>query len=258
MRRLRLYGRLLRLFAVLAEGALYAARVDLRERLGGAPMAQRQRLTCRFMRHLRAALPLRLELRGELPAAPALWLANHVSWVDIAVLGSLCPLSFLAKSEVADWPLAGWLARKAGTLFIRRGAGDTLDLGRQLAGHLQQGSHLAIFPEGTSSDGRSVLRFHPRLLAAAVDSGALVQPVAIRYRRDGARDELAPFIGDDELPQHLLRLLAADCATVEITLLAPIASTGLSRSELARRAHGAIAAVVCPDEEKSTQVAEAA
>jgi len=247
MRRLRLYLRLLRLFAVLGEGALFAAWVGVRERLGGAPMAMRQRLTCRFMRDLRAALPFAVQLHGKLPDAPALWLANHVSWTDIAMLGALRPLSFLSKAEVADWPLAGWLARQAGTLFIRRGAGDSLDLGRQLAGHLAEQRHLAIFPEGTSSDGSTVLRFHPRLLAAAVDSGALLQPVAIRYRRAGRRDPLAPFIGDDELPAHLLRLFAAERATVEITLLEPIDCRALSRSELARRAHAAIAAVVCAE-----------
>ena len=248
MRRLRLYARLLRLFAVLAEGALLGAWVGLRERLGGAPMALRQRLTWRFMRRLQAALPFSVQVRGRLPDTPVLWLANHVSWVDIAVLGALRPLSFLAKAEVGEWPLAGWLARQAGTLFIRRGAGEALDLGRQLAGHLQQGHHLAIFPEGTSSDGSAVLRFHPRLLAAALDSGAAVQPVALRYRRAGTRDPLAPFVGDDELPAHLLRLLSAERAVVEVTLLEPIAVAGLTRSELARRAHAAIAAVVCPAE----------
>ena len=258
MRRLRLYARLLRLFAVLGEGVLYAAWVGLRERLSGVPMALRQRLTCRFMRHLQDALPLEVQTRGRLPQAPALWLANHVSWVDIAVLGALCPLSFLAKAEVADWPLAGWLARQAGTLFIRRGAGDALDLGRQLAAQLAEQRHLAIFPEGTSSDGSTVLRFHPRLLAAAVDSGALVQPVAIRYRRNDRRDPLAPFIDDDELPAHLLRLFAAERATVEITLLEPIASAGLSRSELAQRAHAAIAAVVCAEVASVARAAEAA
>lgn len=258
MRGVRRYARLLRLCAVLGEGALYAAWVGLRQRLGGAPMALRQRLTWRFMRHLQNALPLEVRVHGRLPETPVLWLANHVSWVDIAVLGALRPLSFLAKTEVGGWPLAGWLARQAGTLFIRRGAGDTLDLGRQLADRLRQGSHLAIFPEGTSSDGSDVMRFHPRLLAAAVDSGAALQPVAIRYRRGGARDPLAPFVGDDELPAHLLRLLDAELAVVEITLLEPIASTGLSRGELARRAHAAIAEVVCAGERTAGSEAQAA
>ena len=257
MRRVRLYARLARLFLVLGEGALFAAWVALRERLGGAPTALRQRLSWRFMRDLQAALPFTVQVHGRLPETPVLWLANHVSWVDIAGVGALRPLSFLVKSEVGAWPLAGWLARQAGTLFIRRGAGEALDLGRQLAEQLQQDCHVALFPEGTSSDGRAVLRFHPRLLAAAVDSGAALQPVAIRYRRGGQRDPLAPFIGDDELPAHLLRLFAAERATVEVTLLEPIASTGLSRSELARRAHAAIAGVVCAGE-PATAIREAA
>lgn len=243
MARLRLCGRLLRLSLVLAEGSLYAAALALRERLGGAPpTALRQRLTWRFMRHLRAALPFEVQVRGHLPDGPALWLANHVSWTDIAVLGALCPLSFLAKAEVAQWPLAGWLARQAGTLFIRRGASG--DLGEQLAVHLQHGHPLALFPEGTSSDGRDVLRFHPRLLAAAVASGAPIQPVALRYRRHGQRDALAPFVDDDTLPAHLLRLLGAERAQVEVILLPPLDSTALARSELARRSHAAIAAAV--------------
>ncbi len=242
--RLRLAWRLLRLAVVLGEGAAYAAWVGLCERCGGAPLALRQRLTRRFMARLQAALPFEVQVRGQLPAQPALWLANHVSWVDIAVLGALQPLSFLAKAEVADWPLFGWLARQAGTLFIRRGDGQALELSRQLAGQLRAGRHLAIFPEGTSSDGSGVLRFHPRLLAAVADAGLPVQPVALRYRRAGQRDRLAPFVGDDALPGHLLRLLGAERACVEVTLLDPIPSAGLGRSELARRAHAAIAAVV--------------
>ncbi len=242
--RLRRSLRLARIALVLAEGAAFAGWVGLRERCGGMPLAARQRLTCRFMRHLRNALPFLVDVRGELPPRPALWLSNQVSWVDIAVLGALCPLSFLSKAEVAGWPLAGWLARRAGTLFIERGNADTGTLAQQIAGYLQQDAHLLIFPEGTSSDGSSVLRFHPRLLAAAQASGMPLQPVALRYRRAGLRDELAPFIGDDELAQHLLRLLDGERALVEVTLLPLIESHGLSRSELARHAHSAIMAEV--------------
>ena len=242
--RLRKLLRLGRIGAVLAEGALYAGWIAGAERLGLARLALRQQLTWRFMRHLQASLPFFIEVRGELPARPALWLCNHVSWVDIAVLGAICPLSFLSKAEVAGWPLAGWLARQAGTLFIDRGAADTRSLTGQMSGYLQQQAHLLIFPEGTSSDGRDVLRFHPRLLAAALDSGAPIQPVALRYRRHGEADPLTPFIGDDELPGHLLRLLDAERAIVEIVLLPVLDSSGLSRTELARRAHAAIAAEV--------------
>lgn len=240
----RLVLRLLRLLLVLAEGALYASWIGVCERLGRVSPAQRQRLTCRFMTHLQAALPLEVRILGQLPDRPCLWLANHVSWIDIAVLGALQPLSFLAKQEVAGWPLLGWLARRAGTLFIARGAGQGSALSAQLARQVSAGQHLAIFPEGTSSDGRHVLRFHPRLLGAVADAGLLVQPVALRYRRQGQHDPLVPFIDDDRLPGHLLRLLGAGRTCVEISLLEPIASAGLSRSALAQRARDAIREIV--------------
>ncbi|MDG9924275.1 MULTISPECIES: lysophospholipid acyltransferase family protein [unclassified Pseudomonas] len=241
MIKLRLYLRLIRLAAVLLLGMLLASGVALAERLRrGDLMGLRQRLTAWFMRRLSAALPFEVEVRGELPQGPHLWLSNHVSWTDIPLLGQLLPLSFLSKAEVRTWPLAGWLAHKAGTLFIRRGSGDSALLARQLHRHLSAGRHLLIFPEGTTTDGLQVRTFHGRLLTSAIDTGTPLQPVAIRYLRDGETDLIAPFIGDDDLPSHLLRLFAADRAKVQIQLLAPIASAGQERNVLARQAQRAV------------------
>ncbi len=245
MKNLRIAWRLLRLLAVLALGTLLAAGVSLVERLVRHDlMATRQRLTRWFMVWLAAALPFRLQVAGELPRAPMLWVSNHVSWTDIPLLGMLSPLSFLSKAEVRAWPLVGWLAHKAGTLFIRRGAGDSGLLNRQLGEHLRQGRHLLIFPEGTTTDGQAVRTFHGRLLASAIDSGVAVQPVAIRYLRDGQTCAIAPFIGDDPMAAHLLRLLASDVAEVQVQLLPPIASSALSRNELARQAQAAVSAAL--------------
>jgi 1-acyl-sn-glycerol-3-phosphate acyltransferase len=99
-----------------------------------------------------------------------LWVSNHVSWTDIPLLGMLTPLSFLSKAEVRHWPVAGWLAEKAGTLFIR-GGGDGQRLREQISGQLEQRQPLLIFPEGTTTDGRSLRTFHGRLLAGAIDHG---------------------------------------------------------------------------------------
>lgn len=242
MKKLRFYSRLLRLLAVLALGLAMAGWVSLLERFRrNELMALRQRLTRRFLAQLAAALPFRLSLHGQLPERPMLWVGNHVSWTDIPLLGGLVPLSFLSKSEVRSWPLAGWLAHKAGTLFIRRGAGDSGLVRSQLLRHLQHGHDLLIFPEGTTTDGRSLRSFHSRLLASAVAAQVPVQPVAIRYLRDGAVDPVAPFIGDDDLLSHLLRLLRSERSEVEIHLLPPLDSQGLSRTELSRQAHTAIA-----------------
>src|SRR5690606_25224544 len=127
--RLRLYLRLGRLMAVIGLGLGLATCVAILERLSrGDLLPLRQRLTCWFMRRLSHALPVRIRVSGELPTQPMLWVSNHVSWIDIPLLGMLAPQSFLSKAEVRDWPVAGWLAEKAGTLFIRRGSGDSHQL----------------------------------------------------------------------------------------------------------------------------------
>ncbi|MNZ33548.1 2-acyl-glycerophospho-ethanolamine acyltransferase [compost metagenome] len=226
-----------RLLLVLVLGVLLAAKVSLLERLPRRDwMPLRQTLTRWWLARLSAALPFRIEVHGRLPEQPALWVANHVSWMDIPLLGALQPLSFLSKSEVRQWPLAGWLAEKAGTLFIRRGAGDSQQVGRQISEHLARGHSLLVFPEGTTTDGRGVRTFHGRLLTSAIETGVPLQPVALRYRRDEDVDELAPFIGDDELTSHLRRLFGEDRGTVEIHLLDMLPSVGQDRSQLARRA----------------------
>jgi len=241
MKKLRLYTRILHLLAVVSLGLAMAGWVTLLERLHkGEIMALRQRLTRFFLARLSAALPFRLSLHGELPDRPMLWVCNHVSWTDIPLLGGLVPLSFLSKAEVRSWPLAGWLAHKAGTLFIRRGAGDSGLIKNQLLRHLQHDHDLLIFPEGTTTDGQSLRGFHSRLLASAVEAQVPVQPVAIRYLRDGQIDPIAPFIGDDDLVSHLLRLLRSERSEVEIHLLPTLDSHGLSRTELSRQAQAAI------------------
>ncbi|QMV64720.1 lysophospholipid acyltransferase family protein [Pseudomonas berkeleyensis] len=248
MTRLRLSLRLLHLALVIAFGTLLAAVVSLCERVVRHDlMSLRQRLTRWFLARLGGALPFRVRIEGELPTQPMLWVANHVSWTDIPLLGALQPMSFLSKAEVRAWPLAGWLAHKGGTLFIRRGAGDSGQIGQQLTQHLQRGRHLLIFPEGTTTDGLALRTFHGRLLSSAIDSGVAIQPVAIRYLRDGQPCSVAPFIGDDDMISHLLRLLSSSASEVEIRLLQPIPSDTRSRNELARHSQASIAAALQPE-----------
>ncbi len=242
MSRLRLYGRIVRLVATVGLGLLVASSMGLIERLHlRNEGAIRQRMTRWFLARLSGALPFEIEVLGTVPKQPMLWISNHVSWTDIPLLGMLAPLSFLSKAEVRTWPVAGWLAKKAGTLFIRRGSGDSALLGQQLLSHLQHGRNLLIFPEGTTTDGRQLRNFHGRLLSSAIEAGMPLQPVAIRYVRDNQIDaEIAPFIGDDDLLSHLVRLLSSDVASVRIHLLEPIATLGASRNVLAKQAHRAV------------------
>ena len=245
MSRLRRYGRVARVLTVVSLGLGMAGVFGVLERLRlSNAMERRQRWSQFFMSRLSNALPFRVTVVGELPATPMLWVSNHVSWTDIALLGQLTPLSFLSKAEVRGWPVAGWLAAKAGSLFIRRGAGDSQMIREQMTRHLQHPLSLLMFPEGTTTDGRSVRTFHGRLLSAAIDTRMPLQPVAIRYLRNGEIDAIAPFIGDDDLLSHLLRLFSHEQAEVEIHLLEPICSQEQERAVLAFRAQEAIRRVV--------------
>ncbi|MCV4266781.1 lysophospholipid acyltransferase family protein [Pseudomonas capsici] len=241
MSRMRSHARVARVLLVIAAGLIIAGAFAVLERLKvGSSMERRQRWTRWFMARLTNALPFRVTVSGVLPTQPMLWVSNHVSWTDIPLLGMLAPLSFLSKAEVRTWPVAGWLALKAGTLFIRRGSGDSRLIQRQMCSHLQHGTPLVIFPEGTTTDGRGLRTFHGRLLSSAIEAGVALQPVAIAYSRDGMPDPIAPFIGDDDLLSHLRRLFANDRGEVHIHLLQPIPTAGQERAALAFQAQQAV------------------
>lgn len=245
--RLRFIGRVAHVLLIVLYGLSLGLWVSLARKLRQPlSLRRRQHLTQHFMRQLSHALPLDIQVSGHPPTHAALWLSNHVSWLDIVVLAQLTPTAFVAKAEVAHWPVAGWLARQAGTLFIQRGAGRTQGLNQQLAQLLSQGLHATLFPEGTSSNGQHVLKFYARLLAGACDSQAQIQPVALRYYRNGTLDPMAPFIADDRLDSHLLRLLKHGPIQVQIQLLPCIDSHGLSRTQLSQQAHHAIAQALNP------------
>ncbi|MDV9032830.1 lysophospholipid acyltransferase family protein [Pseudomonas sp. RAC1] len=237
----RASARLVRLMLVLLLGVAMATLIAVGERLGlRAGSERRQRWSCCFMKQLVGALPFEVRVVGTLPQQPMLWVSNHISWTDIPLLGMLTPLSFLSKAEVRQWPLAGWLAEKADTLFIRRGGGDSQRLREQIGARLGQACPLLIFPEGTTTDGRALRTFHGRLLAGAIDHGTPVQPVAIQYLREGEPDPIAPFVGDDDLLSHLLRLFGQAPGQVLIHLLPPLHSQGKERAVLALQAQQAI------------------
>lgn len=188
---------------------------------------------------------------------PLLLLANHMSWLDISVLGSIMPLSFVAKSEVADWPIFGWLAKLQRSVFIdrqrRHSTGATADL---VAERLSRGDVIVLFAEGTSSDGNRVLPFRSALIGAAqkvlVSTGsANVQPVAIAYVRmlglpigRQHRPEVAWYGGADLFP-HLKRLMARGGIDVHVVFgPAQRLPAGADRKTLANEAGALVRRVV--------------
>jgi 1-acyl-sn-glycerol-3-phosphate acyltransferase len=190
--------------------------------------------------HARLCRALGVRVRVFGVAAPrSLLVANHISWLDIPVLGGQAELGFLSKAEVRGWPLVGWMSTIAGTLFIERGANQTAKVSAQIAGAIAGGRALVIFPEGTTSDGRQVRRFHPRLFAAAQLPGLRVQPVAIGYRRgaEPAPDLEVPYIGEDSLMASLWRVLRHPDLVAEVRFLAPLQpEDGEDRRRFAERA----------------------
>ncbi len=205
-----------------------------------------QWLSVRFSRRLATAIPLfyhrvclvilgmRVERHGERSQAhPTLFVINHCSYLDIAVLGSLIGGSFIAKAEVAAWPLFGWLARLQRTVFVnRQRRTDTTGQRDEIARRLEEGDNLILFPEGTSSDGNRVLPFKTALFSVAERRVAgrplTIQPVTIAYvRLDGIPlgHGLRPFYawyGDMDLGRHLWQLAGLGDCTVSVEFHAPV------------------------------------
>jgi lyso-ornithine lipid O-acyltransferase len=241
MRHARSTRRLGLILAHLGKGATLALYIGLLSRLGRRP-TRIPDMTRRWHERLCEILGIRIRVLGR--AQPGcLLIGNHISWLDIPVVGAQGEIAFLSKAEVRDWPLIGWLADTAGTLFVERGA-IRID---EIAGELRKigrNQTLMLFPEGTTSDGSRVLRFHPRLFALARETGLMIQPVALAYRGDADEmpDPVAPFIGDDTLLAHLLRVIRHPGLTAEVHFLPPMAigEDNNTRRLLAERARGAI------------------
>jgi 1-acyl-sn-glycerol-3-phosphate acyltransferase len=194
------------------------------------------RLACRI-------LGLRVKRFGTPTADPALYAANHISWLEVLALGATTPLVFVAKDDVSTWPLIGPLAAAGGTLFLRRGSAPAA---ARAAGEavlrLTEGRSVAFFPEGTSTDGAGVLAFKASLFEAAARTGCDVQPVSVLYPGAAGRASVAPFIGDDEFLPHLLRVLAEPGIDVELTFAPAISGHGRTRDELSSATRDAVVA----------------
>lgn len=202
----------------------------------------------RWLRRLMRIMGIRFTVRGEPVQGGQMIVCNHVSWIDIPLVGAALTSRFVAKSDIQHWPMIGFIARAIGTFFIRRGTGGSKPLLDKLRPHLARGGSVVIFPEGTTTSGHDVLPFHPRLFQAALDCQAPVQPVALRYGLTAAGEDLAPFIGDDDLVSHIVRMLRSPGLACELTYCAPLLPERYTdRTQMARDAEEAIRRVVAPE-----------
>lgn len=243
MRTLRALWRLLRVAAHLLHGIAIVwfmfRRLDAAERL---------RRVQWWAGQLLSVLGIRLHTRGIAQAGPVLLAANHVSWLDIVAIHALCPQTrFISKAQVRHWPLLRTLVDAAGTLYLERERRrDALRVVHVMAEALRRGDTLAVFPEGTTGEGREPLPFHANLLQAAVATGTPVQPVALRFSDlQHAFSPAVAYVGDTSLLQSLWWVVCAEGLAVHIALLPPQPLAGdIERRALAERLRSAILAAL--------------
>jgi 1-acyl-sn-glycerol-3-phosphate acyltransferase len=161
---------------------------------------------------------LKVYVHGQKPESPVLLLANHVSWLDIPIIHSLMLAGFVAKSEIKYWPIIGWVTMAGDTLFLKRGNAESRKgVLNQIKKRLSNGRSVAIFPEGTVTDGSYLRTFHRQLVHAAVETKTPVLPVAIKFlNADGTRNDQVGFLNDELFLVHVWRVLSLPNSVVEI------------------------------------------
>jgi 1-acyl-sn-glycerol-3-phosphate acyltransferase len=166
---------------------------------------------------------MRLRREGDPLRGGTLFVANHVSWIDIMLLDSQHMMGFIAKSEIRSWPLIGWVVAQAETIFLQRGNGDSLgQVMAEMAQRLRDGRAVAVFPEGGTRDGHALGPFHARIFTAAVEAQAPVQPVALCYGERSQAQHVIAFAPRESFVANLFRLLGEPARPVRVCFLAPI------------------------------------
>lgn len=189
-----------------------------------------------------------LHVRSHGPAMPGavLYVANHIGWTDIVVLHSQRMMGFVAKREIAGWPLVGWLAGRAHTIFHRRGNTESMDgVLQAMQQRLRAHQAVGVFPEGRTRDGTHVGPFHARIFLAAVETGVAVQPVALRYGVNGEAQTIVAFGPGETFFGNFVRLLGEPSRPVDVLFQTPILpDAGLGRREIADTARRRIVAAL--------------
>ena len=170
---------------------------------------------------------------------------NHVSWIDIYVINAWRPTPFVSKAEIRNWPVVGWLAQQLGTVFVQREKrSDAKRIMHELANRLLAGEIMCVFPEGTTTDGQTLLPFHANMFQAAVSASCPVQPVCLMYEDAQGRQSTAPaYIGDISLNDSLNALLRAGTITAHLYVCNPLAP-GADRRLLASEAQASVCAAL--------------
>jgi 1-acyl-sn-glycerol-3-phosphate acyltransferase len=232
--------------AILICATVVSWKRDAVMRNGHEPFTHRVQRA--WSRHLLRIFGLRAIRFGEPTSDPALFVANHTSWLDIEAMHTQRAACFVAKAEIKHWPLVGWLAASAGTIFHHRGNNGSLNHVMQtMVERMRAGRSVAVFPEGgTSHDGATGV-FHARIFQTALDAQAPVQPVALRFTRNGQRVLDRGFRDGESFVQNIVRLLGAPPLDFEIHFLDVVPPSPNARRHMAELARARIAAVLDTD-----------
>lgn len=184
---------------------------------------------------------IRIAPNGVPMPGPALLVANHLSWLDIALIHSQRMACFVAKSEIAGWPAVGWLASRAGTIYHKRGNTQSLAAVAQvMVERLRAGLAVAVFPEGGTGSGDHVRTFHARIFQAAIDANVPAQPVALRFLRGDAPTTAISFRPGEQFFPNFFRVLGEPATVAQVMFLDPVAVVAADRRRMAERARAAI------------------
>jgi len=185
---------------------------------------------------------LRVHVQGK--PVVGLLAANHISWLDIIALDTVIASRFVSKDDVLRWPVIGLLPKWSGTFFLQRGSASAVSrLNEEIQLALRDKATVAVFPEGTTHDGREVHRFYSAILQAGIDADVPVQAVAIRYIRNEQRDKVAPFIDNLHFLRHFLGILQAPSTHAYFYFCDPVMAKGMTRKQLAEQLQARIADV---------------
>ena len=203
---------------------------------------RQRRIKQAWSARLVATLGVRIDATGPQIPEQTLIVSNHISWLDVFVINALTPATFVCKDDVKSWPAIGWLVEHTGTLFIERGSRAAAARSAQaMTARFGAGERVAIFPEGTTTQGTHLLPFRAALFEAAVSAAARVQPLALQYQDAAGQLSRAPaYDGDISFGESMLAIVRSNGLKARLQIL-PLLDTSESRRELALASESSIA-----------------
>ncbi len=240
---------LLSIIGMILMGAFSSRDKSLENR--GIPTLKQKRVRKWWLASVIKIVGLNLKVEGEVPSPDqsSLWVANHSSWLDIPVVGSMGS-GFLSKAEVRKWPVIGWLGEKGGTVYIKRGGVNASQIASQeIANKIHAGDNILVFPEGTTSTAGDVRRFHARIFAPVMDHKLSVQPIAVQYLNDKGDPHPSVLWENQSFMSNLVGIIGETSINVILTFLPLIPAAEFSeRKRIAELCENQIKSIVVGEE----------